>query len=141
MGCGCKDDEPIKPVIRENVVMTDSDAEAKIRLLEAELQMWKDSFNDLSNEYMSIVGDEEGIMPPTADNSEEPNGWLPPDREVDARMELRIKFLTVRDKIDICDVFEAIQINVNDEIEGISVMEINTGVTALEGEVFEDPED
>ena len=138
MGCGCKDDaEPIMPVVRDNVPVTESDLEAKVRLLETELQMWKDSFNDLSNEYMNIVGDEDGLMPQvnTADVQDE-LVLQPNDREVEARMELRIKLLTVRDEISICDIFDAVQINVNDELEGISVRSIDSGVTMLDGEFF-----
>lgn len=135
MGCGCKDDaQPIMPVVRDNVPVTENDLQAKVRLLESELQMWKDSFNDLSNEYMSIVGDEEGLMPPVNTANENDNGWLPPaEKEIDVVMELRAKLLTTKDHIEICDVFDVIKIEVNQDVEGINVLEILSGVTKLNG--------
>jgi hypothetical protein len=142
MGCGCKDDqEPVSDAIRENVVLSDSDLESKVRLLESELQMWKDSFNELSDEYVALLGEEaDGLIPPT--NSDEDNGWSgqePVEREVDIVAEVRFTVLTSKPEIETCDVFDVLKVDYIHEVEGMALKDMVYGVTKIDGVVL--PED
>jgi hypothetical protein len=142
MGCGCKDDqEPVSDAIRENVVLSDSDLESKVRLLESELQMWKDSFNELSEEYVSLLGEEsDGLIPPT--NNNEDNGWsgqAPSLREVDIVAEVRLKVLTSKPQIETCDVFDVLKVDFIDDVEDMTLADMVYGVTKIDGVVI--PED
>jgi hypothetical protein len=136
MGCGCKDDqEPVSDAIRENVVLSEGDLESKVRLLESELQMWKDSFNELSNEYVALLGDEsDGLIPPT--NNNEDSGWsenVPAQREVDIVAEIRFSVLTTKPEIQTCDVFDVLKVDYVHDVEGMALSKMVYGVTKIDG--------
>jgi hypothetical protein len=136
MGCGCKDDqEPVSDAIRENVVLSEGDLESKVRLLESELQMWKDSFNELSTEYVALLGDDQdGLIPPT--NSDENNGWsgdIPVQREVSIVAEVRLTVLTTKPEVEVCDVFDVLKVEYIQDVKDMLLKEMQYGVTKIDG--------
>lgn len=118
--------------IKINHVNNDSDLEARNRMLEAELDLWKKSFNELSEEYIALVGGED---------FNEPNNVPQPNRKT-TKVVVEYHMDVVMDEnkeIEACDVFDTIEIKIKDNAP-LNIESYRFGITAIGDTVIPKPE-
>lgn len=150
-GCGCKDDKNIpvakledgEPVISKEmadkyaafvedikVKPTNNDLEARIRMLESELNLWKQSYEELSEDYLALMDN--------GDSSDVAEFNTAPYSE---RKQVVITFIIDAEvktpELTTCDVFDAFDLNVHDS-DKIIAHDIRMGVKSIGDEVFID---
>ena len=119
--------------IKINNVNNDSDLEARNRMLEAELALWKESYNELSEEYVALVGGED---------FREPN-YVPPEKPKKTTkviIEYHLDVVMDEDKeIEACDVFDSLEIKIKDN-PPLNIESYKFGITAIGDEIIPKPE-
>jgi hypothetical protein len=121
--------------IKVNSVNNDQDLEARNRMLEAELALWKESYNELSEEYVSLVGGEDFKEPNYVPPLREPN-YVPEKETVKVVMEYHLDVVVDKGtEIQTCDVFDTVKFDIQENPK-LSIDSVKYGVISIGDTVF-----